>query len=133
MQQCASCHQVNGLDPSAEAPYTYAANCPTRLRRRRSTSPLLSKNAPNLTHLMMRDTFAGNLLDLYLEADTGRIGPGAGGGIPRAYPNTNNLKRWLRNPEDIKPMDPDNGQGMPNLGLTEAQIDQLVAYLVTLK
>jgi hypothetical protein len=39
----------------------------------------------------------------------------------------------LRNPEDIKPMDPANGQGMPNLGLSEEQIDQLVAYLITLK
>ena len=47
--------------------------------------------------------------------------------------NVNNLKRWLRNPEDIKPMNPDNDQGMPNLGLSEQQIDELVAYLVTLK
>ncbi len=46
---------------------------------------------------------------------------------------TSKSKRWLRNPEDIKPMDPDNGQGMPNLGLSEDQIDKLVAFLVTLK
>ena len=30
-------------------------------------------------------------------------------------------------------MDPDNNQGMPNLGLSEDQIDQLVAFLITLK
>ena len=30
-------------------------------------------------------------------------------------------------------MDPDNNQGMPNLDLSEEQIDQLVAFLITLK
>ena len=30
-------------------------------------------------------------------------------------------------------MDPENGQGMPNLGLSEDEITQLIAYLETLK
>ena len=32
----------------------------------------------------------------------------------------------------MKPAYAQGGRGMPNLGLTEAQIDQLVAYLETL-
>ena len=123
--QCTSCHQVNGLEPGGQAPYEYA-ELPDPDYGKTMDSPLLSQNAPNLTHLMMRDTFAGNLLDLYDEPPAPLVeNPGE--------PNTNNLKRWLRNPEDVKPMDPANGQGMPNLGLSEEQIDQLVAYLVTLK
>ena len=33
----------------------------------------------------------------------------------------------------MKPMYAQGGRGMPNLGLTEEQIDQLVAFLETLK
>jgi mono/diheme cytochrome c family protein len=49
------------------------------------------------------------------------------------------MERWLRNPEEVKPMAPEEVpgrtgiRGMPNLNLTEEQIDQLVAYLKTLK
>ena len=48
------------------------------------------------------------------------------------------LSAWLRNPPALIPMDATqnvNGQyrGMPNLGLSEPQIAQLVAYLATLK
>ncbi|CAN5647453.1 cytochrome c oxidase subunit II [soil metagenome] len=41
--------------------------------------------------------------------------------------NEENLRAWLANPQEVKP-----GTAMPNLGLTEAQIDALVAYLNTL-
>ncbi len=124
VQQCTGCHQINGISPGDEDPaYTpipdpdYGATV---------GSALSAQNAPNLTHLMMRDTFAGSLLALYDEPASPEVmNPG--------IPNTNNLKRWLRNPEEVKPMDPENGQGMPNMGLSEEQIDQLVAYLITLK
>ena len=36
-----------------------------------------------------------------------------------------NLARWLENPQRVKP-----GNMMPNLNLTEEQIDALVAYLL---
>ncbi len=75
---------------------------------------------------MMRDTFAGSLLDLYEEPATPVV-------QNASEPNINNLRSWLRNPESVKPMDPANNQGMPNLGLSEDQIDQLIAYLLTLK
>ena len=52
--------------------------------------------------------------------------------------NRNALEAWLRDPPAMKPMAPGEvdepqSRGMPNLNLTETQIDQLVAYLETLK
>jgi cytochrome c oxidase subunit 2 len=62
--------------------------------------------APNLTHVASRDYIVGCLL-----------------------PNTpENLATWLRDPPAVKP-----GSFMPNYHLTQEQIDQLVAYLQTLK
>jgi hypothetical protein len=52
------------------------------------------------------------------------------------------LRAWLRNAPEVKPMYANpalladtNGKyrGMPNLGLSESDIDKLVAYLLTLK
>ena len=38
----------------------------------------------------------------------------------------------VRTPPGQKPMNPENGQGMPNLNLSEQEITQLIAYLHTL-
>ncbi len=110
---CAQCHQVDGLgydkelnDGTPDPDYGGANH------------PLTSGNAPNLTHLMSRNKFAGNLFDLYTE--DGQV-------------NTSNLGNWLRNPKNMKPMAPDENRGMPNLNLTSDQIEALVAYLSTLK
>lgn len=62
--------------------------------------------APNLTHFASRNVFAGAALTN----------------------NEENLKKWLANPPEIKP-----GTFMPNLELTEAEINALIAYLGTLK
>ena len=44
-------------------------------------------------------------------------------------PNSNeHLAEWLHNPPSMKP-----GSIMPNLGLTEDQVNSLVAYLESLK
>jgi cytochrome c oxidase subunit 2 len=61
---------------------------------------------PNLTHLMSRDTIASGA----------------------ALNTTENLRRWIRNPDSIKP-----GVKMPALGLSTRQIDAVVAYLETLR
>lgn len=66
---------------------------------------------PNLTHLASRQTFAGAIFDL----------------------NRQNLMDWLRDPPAMKPMQPEQGIGMPNLNLTEDEIEALVAYLETLR
>ncbi len=61
---------------------------------------------PNLTHLASRTTFAG--------------------GIFKRTPA--NMAAWLRNPPAEKP-----GSKMPNLELSEDEIEKLVAYLGTLR
>jgi cytochrome c oxidase subunit 2 len=67
---------------------------------------------PNLTHLMSREDFAGAIFELDEE----------------------HLREWLRDPPAMKPMQPEQTPsiGMPNLNLTEAEIDALVAFLLTL-
>lgn len=66
----------------------------------------IGKVGPNLTHIGSRQ---------YLAAGT--------------LPNTpENLARWLRNPQEVKPENK-----MPNLNLSEETIRQLVAYLESLK
>jgi hypothetical protein len=110
--------------------------------------PLVAGVAPDLTHLMTRGTFAGSIFNLYDPTDpddpsqrlpAGDVAaagnPGAaltGGAVVTANVNRVTLEAWLRNSPAMKPMYPQGGRGMPNLGLTEDQIDQLVAYLETL-
>jgi len=123
--QCVSCHQVNGLDEVA-----FAAQ--------------VSGAAPNLTHMMTRSTYAGGIFELYDQANDGPPTYDLGGIPYNELPeqgtfNRNQLEAWLRNPPGEKPMAPDPtaesslGRGMPNLNLSEQQIDQLIAYLETLK
>ena len=114
--QCAQCHQVNGYDETGAR----TAGKPNT-DYRGAKHPLTSGNAPNLTHLMSRERFAGNMFDLHL------------GGKTEGPINESEVGSWLRNPALKKPMAPDQNRGMPNLGLTEAQIHNLVAYLSTLK
>lgn len=101
--------------------------------------------APNLTHLMTRTTFAGG--EFNLRVDDGPDGYCTRLGINWATEQADQdrcldvpaLKSWLRDPPGVKPMAPDpvpgrtGGRGMPNLNLSESQIDQVVAYLKTLK
>lgn len=61
---------------------------------------------PDLTHLMSRETLASG-----------------------AAPNTReNLAKWIDDPDTFK-----HGSLMPSMHLTKTQIDQITAYLVTLK
>jgi mono/diheme cytochrome c family protein len=129
--QCARCHQVNGLLPTSKAPFTYST-MPIQNYGKVSQTALASRNAPNLTKFMTRDYFIGGLYPLYLDNKEYK-GDGKAEVMPKGVPNVNMIRSWLRNPAEIKAMNPDNNQGMPNLGLTEQQIDQLTAYLLTLK
>src|SRR4029077_14992727 len=68
-------------------------------------TPARGRFGPDLTHLMSRDTIASG-----------------------AAPNTpEKLRAWVRDPQTIK-----DGSLMPNMQLTEQELDQLVAYLLTL-
>lgn len=64
------------------------------------------QTAPDLTHFGNRSTFAGAMFDT----------------------NEENLAEWLRDPPAMKP-----GALMPDYGLSEDQITDLVAYLMSLE
>ena len=117
--QCAQCHQVNGHS------YKFAGTTDGRPDNDYGGAkmPLTSGNAPNLTHLFSRNKFAGNNFDLWTrDPKTGK-----------RVPNDSTLGNWLRNPSAMISMAPDENRGMPNLNLSQDQIDALVAYLKTLK
>jgi cytochrome c oxidase subunit 2 len=136
--QCSRCHQVDGLlDANGKAVVADADH------------QLVSGAAPNLTHLMSRTTFAGSLYELQNPACQKAREDGSGtDGWGQAYLagtsaqclNDSDLAAWLRDAPDRKPMYSDPAKtidgkfrGMPALGLSESQIDQLIAYLTTLK
>ncbi len=112
-QLCSGCHLVEGVNHFDDVPEESVDNVYKEENVRIS---LLSGAAPNLTHFASRSTFAGGIFNLY-EAD---------GSL-----NRNTLESWLRDPAALKANNADNMQGMPNLGLTEEQIDDIVAALET--
>jgi cytochrome c oxidase subunit 2 len=125
--QCARCHTINGLKDAQGQPLVSQAN-----------TQLVSGAAPNLTHLMSRTTFAGSALDLKIPGCTGNETNELPTGTPVNCLNVVGLARWLRNPPGVLPMDATQNaeglyRGMPNLGLSETQIGQIIAYLSTLK
>jgi cytochrome c oxidase subunit 2 len=137
--QCARCHQINGLE-----------DADGNLIISRPDLAVYSGAAPNLTKLMTRNTFAGASWDLLTdecradvwEAPTDQVGERYLEGVTPECLNSVDLRRWLRNAPAMKPMyadpeqlEPTDGlvRGMPNLALSEDQIDELVAYLLELK
>ncbi len=137
--QCARCHQVNGLEDSNGDPVIA-----------RPDLAVYSGAAPNLSHLMSRNTFAGASLDLLApecrknvwDSDPATFGPKYLEGVTPDCLNSVDLRAWLRNAPAVKPMyaDPTKLEatdglvrGMPNLALSEDQIDELIAYLLERK
>jgi cytochrome c oxidase subunit 2 len=139
INQCARCHQVNGIKDANGKAIISAPD-----------ENVYSGAAPNLSHLMTRNTFAGAMFDLVNQkcradvwnAKSEEFGAKYLAGVSEECLNEKTLRAWLRNAPAMKPMYADptklektNGlyRGMPNLGLTEDDIDKLVAYLLTLK
>jgi cytochrome c oxidase subunit II len=93
-------------DPAvAEGKATFLANSCVNCHRIAGT-PAQGTAAPDLTHLMSRETLA-----------SGQV------------PNTrSNLRKWVHDPQSIKP-----GVLMPAFGLSEQEESQIVEYLRTLK
>ena len=90
---------------AAEGPTVFFANSCVNCHTIRGT-PAQGKFGPDLTHLMSRETLAAG-----------------------AAPNTPaSLRQWIRDPQKSKV-----GCLMPNMQLTDGQVDQIVAYLQTLK
>jgi cytochrome c oxidase subunit II len=137
--QCSRCHQVDGLkdadgNPVIAKPENY----------------VYSEAAPNLTHLMSRNTFAGASFSLLDQSCRDRVwgakpaefGPLYLEGVTPPCLDQVDLREWIRNAPEKKPMytnpealGPTDGKtrGMPYLALSEDQIDQVVAYLLTRK
>jgi cytochrome c oxidase subunit 2 len=137
LNQCVRCHQVNGLLRADGTPAIAAPD-----------ENVWSGAAPNLTHLMTRNTFAGAIFDLLTPACRERVWGASSADFGERYLagvsadclDENALRAWLRNAPAVKPMYANPTQlaatggkyrGMPNLGLSEADIDKLVAYLLT--
>jgi cytochrome c oxidase subunit 2 len=112
---CSGCHLVSG-EGGNEDVFKGAA--------------LVSGAAPNLTHFASRGIFAGGVYDLWVDQDgNGEVDLDERG----KELDVANLKAWLKNPPGQKPMAPDQARGMPNLNLSDVQINALVAYLETLE
>jgi cytochrome c oxidase subunit 2 len=137
--QCSRCHQVDGLVRADGSPIIAAPD-----------ENVWSGAAPDLTHFASRNTFAGATWDLLTPAcrdDVWNAPPAEFGarylqGVTEPCFNQVDLREWLRNAPGKKPMYADPAKlgstgglyrGMPYLGLSEDDIDKLVAYLLTLK
>jgi cytochrome c oxidase subunit 2 len=119
---CSRCHLARGINDEL-------------FEEQGNGDDLVSGPGPDLTHFATRGAFAGAIFDLWETDDPAGIVQydEIGGTL-----NTEALEAWLRNPPEEKPMapaDPEEGgvgRGMPDLNLTEEQIDQLVAFFETL-
>ena len=118
---CSQCHLISGEGGNEEA----------REEGGIDGAALVAGAAPNLTHFASRGIFAGGMFDLWVDQDgNGEVDPdehrrGAQRRRPRglAARPARRRSRWPRT----------RRAGMPNLNLTEEQIDALVAYLETLE
>ena len=130
--QCTTCHKITGMtDPSDESKlYEYS-----------DTINQVAGNAPNLTKFATRTTFAGAMFDLRLPTEEckalGVNWASTDEGIKQCL-NREDLEAWLRNPPAEKAMHAGDSptpesRGMPNFNLTEDQIDDLVAFFITLQ
>jgi cytochrome c oxidase subunit 2 len=134
--QCSRCHQINGLEDADGTPIVA-----------RPDLQVYSGATPNLSWLMTRNTFAGaswDLLTSECRADVWDAPPETVGekyleGVSPECLNSVDFREWLRNAPAKKPMYTDPTEleetdglprGMPDLSLSEDQIDQLVAYLL---
>ncbi len=144
--QCSRCHQVNGLYTEDKD----GNNDPTKPVIAYPDLYVVAGNAPNLTHLMSRTTFAGATWDLLTDSCRSKLlnaKPEDFGalylqGVTRDCFNEAELRSWVRNAPAKKPMysseqnKVENGgkyRGMPNLNLTDNQIDEIIAYLLERK
>ena len=132
--QCTSCHRITGMtdpaDPESGKEFEYP--------------PVVNQVAgvvPNLTKFMTRTTFAGAKFDLRLPTKEcealGENWASTEKGIDTCL-NREQLEAWLRNAPEEKAMyageaPTPHSRGMNNFNLSEDQIDDLVAFLITLQ
>jgi len=137
--QCSKCHQINDLFTADGTPVLAAPDL-----------YIVSGAAPNLSKLMTRTAIAGWTFDLISAECRDKLWNAAPedfgalylqGVTPDCFDEAT-LRTWLRNSPAMKPMYADPAKlaatggktrGMPNLNLTEDQIDELIAYLLERK
>ena len=122
ISQCGACHNVRGVH-----------------KVNPKDMPLTSGAAPDLTHLMTRTIFASGEFDLRVPT-AACVAKGLQYADDPSCINEGKLRAWLHHPESMLPMaangiDGKKGtlRGMPDLNLSQTAIDQLVAFLKTLK
>lgn len=140
--QCAQCHQINDMTKpvDTDGDGTSDANQPVL------ADPdllVVSGAAPNLTNLMTRSTFAGATYELRTDECRERLWTASPDEFGAEYLNAttpdclneDELREWLRNAPGKKPMYAavPPYRGMPNLNLTDDQIDLLIAFLLERK
>lgn len=123
--QCGQCHTVRGIH-QAPGPDDEA-------------NPLTAGAAPDLTHFMSRPTFASGMFDLRIPSDR-CVAKGLYFAEDESCINTAELRSWLHDPTAMLPMAAEESdieinqvRGMPDMGLSPAALDQLIAFLETLK
>lgn len=125
-QQCTGCHNIDGLTTTDAdgnvVPFEYTGE-----------NPLIAGAAPNLTHFATRSVFAGATWELYVDDPATPEDDSDPYLDDTPVLNRTQLEAWLRDPPGELPQSPNDGRGMPNLNLSEEQIDALVAYLSGLK
>ena len=135
---CSSCHMVDDGEDTNDG-----------------SAMQVSGAAPNLTHFATRSAFAGSIYEVYLgdpdgdgqdntDANDNELNVDDYLGLPDEASreaetsadyrtNSAQLKRWIQNAPGQKDMAPDEDRGMPAFpGLSDQQLDELVAYLATL-
>jgi cytochrome c oxidase subunit II len=119
VSSCSRCHLIEGVNDD-------------EYEEQGSGDDVVSGHAPNLTHFATRGAFAGAIFPLWQTDNPENIvqWDEIGGTLDR-----DTLEAWLRDPPAEKPMAAElegPSRGMPDLDLSEEQIDQLVAFLETL-
>jgi len=137
--QCTSCHRLTGMTDPNSSPGDPAAA--TKLFVYPPVVNQVSGEVPNLLHFLSRTTFAGGKFNLRKNtpecAALGQDWAQKESNLKKCL-NRNDLEAWLRNAPSRKAMHPGlvpspESRGMPNFHLSEDQIDDLVAFLSTLK
>lgn len=112
--KCASCHLMDGVADDL-------------FDQDRVAEQLVAGAAPNLTHFASRTTFGGGIRNVWDPE------PDANG---EHQFNKNDIAQWLRDPNSVKtnytePVSEDDSRmrGMPNLGLSTQEVDDLVTLL----
>jgi cytochrome c oxidase subunit II len=107
---CAACHNIR--EAAASGPDAFA-----------------NATGPDLTHLMSRKEFAGAIFDLYLRED-----PNDPNSPHTDTVDVDLLRAWVEDAPSLKAMRPEQGYSMiPFTNLSDAELDAIVAYLLTLR